>query len=164
MISLTYLFILLFVKSSLTFIIKSNVNYYANECSCLNASDSLSVAETIQKAYSDIEKIRVAYKIPGVVTGISIKGKTIWTEGFGLIDIENNVVTHRDSVWRMASISKSLTSALIGKLIESGKINLNGNNFWNRFGSLLIPMRQRGFLFSCDGQFGHDYFYLQAAI
>ena len=47
--------------------------------------------------------------IPGLVIGLSSKGKTLWTKAFGLMDIENNVKTHKESVWRLASISKPLT-------------------------------------------------------
>jgi CubicO group peptidase (beta-lactamase class C family) len=62
--------------------------------------------------------------IPGLVAGISIKGKTVWTQAFGRTDIENDVKIRTDSVWRMASISKALTSALMAKLIEKGLIDL----------------------------------------
>lgn len=57
--------------------------------------------------------------------GLSIKEKDIWTEGFGQINIENDVKTHKDSVWRLASISKPLTAALIGKLIDRKVVDLN---------------------------------------
>jgi len=63
--------------------------------------------------------------VPGIVVGLSIKGKTVFTEGFGYTDIENDVKTDESSVWRLASISKPLTSALVGLLIDKGKIDLN---------------------------------------
>jgi CubicO group peptidase (beta-lactamase class C family) len=46
-------------------------------------------------------------------------------EAFGQSDVENNVHTHVDSVWRMGSISKSITSTLVGKLIDQGKLDLD---------------------------------------
>jgi len=79
---------------------------------------------SIKKTNEDIEKARIEQMIPGLVAGISIKGKTVWTQAFGRTDIENDVKTRTDSVWRMASISKALTSALIAKLIEKGLIDL----------------------------------------
>ena len=63
--------------------------------------------------------------IPGAVFGFSIKGKTIWTEGFGRTDIENNVTTDKNSVWRLASISKPLTTALVAQLIDRKLLELN---------------------------------------
>jgi serine beta-lactamase-like protein LACTB len=53
-----------------------------------------------------------------------IIGKEVWTQAFGQTDIENNVKTRIDSVWRIASISKSLTTAMIAKLIEKSLIDL----------------------------------------
>ncbi|CAG2116897.1 unnamed protein product [Medioppia subpectinata] len=47
---------------------------------------------------------------------------TDWT---GYTDVENDVITHKDSIWRLASISKSLTSALIGRLMDKKLIDLN---------------------------------------
>jgi CubicO group peptidase (beta-lactamase class C family) len=61
---------------------------------------------------------------PGVVARISIKGKGVWTQAFGETDIKNNAKTRIDYVQRIASISKSLTTALIGGLIEKGLIDL----------------------------------------
>jgi serine beta-lactamase-like protein LACTB, mitochondrial len=40
-----------------------------------------------------------------------------------LSDIENNVHAHKDSVWRTGSIAKPLTSALVGKLVDEGKLD-----------------------------------------
>jgi len=62
------------------------------------------------------------YKIPGVVVGVSVKGKEVWSEGFGFIDIENHVPATPNAHWRLASISKSLTTSLVGKLLEEGKL------------------------------------------
>ncbi|CAG2180649.1 unnamed protein product, partial [Oppiella nova] len=64
-------------------------------------------------------------QIPGAVMAFSINGTTVWTEGFGYIDIENNVSTHKDSVFRIGSMSKSVTSALVGQLMDRNLIDLN---------------------------------------
>ncbi|CAG2102334.1 unnamed protein product [Medioppia subpectinata] len=63
--------------------------------------------------------------IPGTVIAFSINGTNVWTEGFGYTDVENDVITHKDSIWRLASISKPLTSALIGRLMDKKLIDLN---------------------------------------
>ena len=65
--------------------------------------------------------------IPGVVVGISIKGKNIWVEGLGQTDVENEVKTDKQSVWRLASISKPLTTALVAQLIEKKVLDLDTN-------------------------------------
>ena len=79
----------------------------------------------INKSNAYLENIRKENLIPGIVAGVNINGTTVWSHAFGLTDVENDVKTRVDSVWRMASISKSLTSALIGRLIDQGRLDLN---------------------------------------
>jgi serine beta-lactamase-like protein LACTB len=96
---------------------------------------------SIKKTNEDVEKARSDQMIPGLVAGISIKGKTVWTEAFGHTDIENDVKTRTDSVWRLMSISKSLTSAMIGKLIDRGLIDLE-KSIHNYLSPNIFPIKQ----------------------
>lgn len=45
--------------------------------------------------------------------------------GFGYADLENRVPCTRDTVMRIASISKPITMAAIAKMWENGKIDLD---------------------------------------
>ena len=45
--------------------------------------------------------------------------------GFGDQDVENDLHLHKDSVLRIASISKSLTMAAVALLVEQGKLDLD---------------------------------------
>ena len=72
-----------------------------------------------------INKWMAQQNVPALVVGLSIKGKTLWTDSFGLMDIENNIGTNTNAIWRLASISKPLTSALIAQLIDRGLLQLN---------------------------------------
>ncbi len=65
------------------------------------------IKRAIKKSEEDIKKFKMDEMVPGIVVGISIKGKNVWTKAFGHTDIENKIKTHKDSFWRMASISKS---------------------------------------------------------
>jgi len=49
----------------------------------------------------------------------------IYSSGFGYSDIENRVKMTPEKVLRIASISKSMTAAMLGKLWEEGKIDLD---------------------------------------
>ena len=79
----------------------------------------------INKTEKYLENVNKVDMIPGIVAGVNINGTTVWSQAFGLIDVENDVKTRVDSVWRLASISKSLTSALIGRLIDEKRLDLN---------------------------------------
>ena len=92
---------------------------------CLISERNSQYDQAIRKSVDYIEQIRKDYSVPGIVGGVSINGSIVWAQGFGQIDIENNVKTTKDSVWRLASISKSLTSALVGRLIDEKLLDLN---------------------------------------
>jgi serine beta-lactamase-like protein LACTB len=115
-------------------------SYFQNECVCNSGNDE-DMKNAIKKSIDYIEKVRIEDSIPGVVAGISIKGKDVMTEAFGQTDIENDVKTHKDSVWRIASISKALTSAMIGKLIEKGLIDLE-KSIHDYLSPKIFPIKQ----------------------
>lgn len=74
-----------------------------------------------------IEKMRERNAIPGLVVGVSLKGKDIWVKGFGYSDLESGTKCKPDTVMRIASISKSITMILVAKLIEEGKLDLDAS-------------------------------------
>jgi serine beta-lactamase-like protein LACTB len=45
--------------------------------------------------------------------------------GMGMADVENRVSCHPYTVMRIASISKSMTMAVVAKLLEDGKLDLD---------------------------------------
>ncbi|XP_047189364.1 serine beta-lactamase-like protein LACTB, mitochondrial isoform X1 [Scophthalmus maximus] len=61
---------------------------------------------------------------PGLVVGVSVDGAQVWCEGIGFADLENRVPCSADTVMRIASISKPLTSAAAARLCEEGKLDL----------------------------------------
>ncbi len=65
------------------------------------------------------------YGAPGLTAAIAVDGQIIWAEGFGYADVENKTPVWPQTKMRVASVSKSLTSAAIGLLIEEGKLDLD---------------------------------------
>ena len=64
-------------------------------------------------------------KLPGVSVTVLRNGKQIWTEGFGYADLEQKVPVGPETRFRIGSISKTLTAALLGLLVEEGKLDLD---------------------------------------
>ena len=62
--------------------------------------------------------------IPGAVVMIVRKGKVAYFEAIGYQDRENKIPMKRDSIFRIASMSKPFTSLAIMMLVEEGKIQL----------------------------------------
>jgi serine beta-lactamase-like protein LACTB, mitochondrial len=51
--------------------------------------------------------------------------QVVWTEAFGLADVENEVAVVADAVFRIASISKPITATAIMQLVEGGRVALD---------------------------------------
>jgi len=65
------------------------------------------------------------YAIPGGAVALVRDGKLIYARGFGYADVENKTPVQPDALFRIASVSKTLTSAAIMKLVEEGKLRLD---------------------------------------
>ncbi len=63
--------------------------------------------------------------IPSISAGISSNDVVIWANTQGFADLENNVPAINESVYRIASISKSITAVAVMQLVEKGKIDLD---------------------------------------
>ena len=73
------------------------------------------------------------------VVGLSISvienNKISYSQGFGYADIDKNIKTDTNTIYRIASISKSITASAIMKLYEEGKFKLDDdiNDYLNGF-------------------------------
>ncbi|KAG8144824.1 hypothetical protein E2320_013239 [Naja naja] len=72
-----------------------------------------------------LQRLKDQVGVPGVVIGVSVDGKEVWSEGIGYADLENRVLCSPETVLRIASISKSLTMVAVAKLWEDGKLDLD---------------------------------------
>lgn len=81
--------------------------------------------QAIEKSRRLLTELMDAQGIPGLMAAVAVDGKLVWSEGFGYADVENKTPTETDTRMRVGSISKSLTSAALGLLVESGKLDLD---------------------------------------
>ena len=65
------------------------------------------------------------YAIPGGAVAVMREGKLIYARGFGYADVEKKTPVQPDALFRLASVSKPITSAAIMKLVEEGKLHLD---------------------------------------
>ncbi len=65
------------------------------------------------------------YNLPGGAVALVRDGKLIYARGFGYADVENKTPVQPDALFRIASVSKPITSAAIMKLVEEGKLELD---------------------------------------
>jgi serine beta-lactamase-like protein LACTB, mitochondrial len=72
-----------------------------------------------------VAKFMATTHAPGVSIGIIENGEVEWTTGFGFADLENNVPASEHTLYRLGSISKSLTAVSALELWEQGLIDLD---------------------------------------
>ena len=78
-------------------------------------SARLLVKELMQKSH-----------VPGMAVSVAVGGKLIWSEGFGFADMENQLpVDPSRTLFRIGSVSKTLTATALGLLMDDGKINVD---------------------------------------
>jgi len=63
--------------------------------------------------------------VPGVVAIVASKNQILYHSAFGLQDVANKKPMQKESIFRIASMTKPLTSAAIMLLIEQGKLKLD---------------------------------------
>jgi CubicO group peptidase (beta-lactamase class C family) len=63
--------------------------------------------------------------VPGVSVAVVENGEYEWGDGFGLADVENNAPASEHTLFRLASISKSLTAVGAMELWERGQLDLD---------------------------------------
>ena len=56
---------------------------------------------------------------------VSKHGNIIYTKSVGFADLENQIKTNENTIYRIGSISKTFTAVLVMKAIEEGKLKLN---------------------------------------
>ena len=72
-----------------------------------------------------VTKFMASTHVPGVSVAVVEDGKYEWSSGFGLADVENNSPATEYTLYRLASISKSLTATAAMQLWERGKLDLD---------------------------------------
>jgi len=72
-----------------------------------------------------VSRFMASTHVPGLSVAVVEDGKYEWAAGFGFADLENNVPASEHTLFRLASISKSLTAVGAMELWERGKLELD---------------------------------------
>jgi CubicO group peptidase (beta-lactamase class C family) len=65
-----------------------------------------------------------ANSVPGIAAAAVVNGEEVWSEGFGMADLENSVPVTQQTLFRLASISKPITATAAMHLWEQGKMDI----------------------------------------
>jgi N-acyl-D-amino-acid deacylase len=76
-----------------------------------------------------MKQILLRYQVPGGSLAIARHGKLVLARGYGFSNIRTGKPIEPTSLFRLASVSKSLTAVAILKLVEERKLNLDARVF-----------------------------------
>ncbi len=63
--------------------------------------------------------------VPGVVAMVTNKDRVLYEGAFGLMDVDKRKAMTKDAIFRIASMTKPVTSVAIMMLVEQGKLSLD---------------------------------------
>ena len=98
-------------------------------------SACISISTVWAQSISDEQQVKIdalvadymrTSKVPGLALSVAKKGEIVYSKGYGLADIEQQVaVDPAKTKFRIASISKTLTADALMQLVEAGKLDLD---------------------------------------
>ena len=72
-----------------------------------------------------IEEMLARTGTAGLTYGIIYQGEVVHTEHFGYRDIDKKLPVNGDTIFPIASLTKNMVSAIVGMLVEEGKLSWN---------------------------------------
>ncbi len=119
-------------------------------CQILNAQD---YQKAIDKARFLISQHQKQTYIPGIQVALLVGDSLIWSEGFGYSNLHGEVPINRTTKFRIASVSKSVTSVALGKMIEQKEIDIDKdiNTYLPEFPKKSHPITSRQLAASTSG-------------
>src|SRR6266702_729989 len=94
-------------------------------------------SEQVTHAIQELEKLAQKQvqenALPGLAIAVVFQGKAVYAKGFGVRDINTKQPIDADTVFQLASVSKSIGSTVVAELVGEGKIT------WDSKLSILDP-------------------------
>lgn len=107
---------------------------FALAAACGNTRDGGSASDATSDASIDVESLPLddfvraemdAAKIPGLSAVIVKHGKVVWSGNYGFADLEKKTPVGPDTIFLLASISKTFTAVAAMQLVEQKKLSLD---------------------------------------
>src|SRR5881227_4504296 len=90
------------------------------------AEKSRVTSEQVTHAIQELEQLAQKQiqenTLPGLAIAVVFQDKTVYAKGFGVRDTNTKVPVDADTVFQLASVSKSIGSTLVAELVGEGKI------------------------------------------
>jgi CubicO group peptidase (beta-lactamase class C family) len=94
---------------------------------CINAQEKSHVtSEQVSHAVQQLEKLAQKQinenALPGLAIAVVFQDKTVYAKGFGVRDVNTKQPVDANTVFQLASVSKSIGSTVVAELVGEGKI------------------------------------------
>ena len=94
--------------------------------SCNPPQAETKYSQAIEESQRLVDSLFQTGRTPGMDIAVSIHGKIVWSEAFGFADLEHQVpILPGVTRFRIGSVSKPITSAALGRLMDMGKIDIS---------------------------------------
>ena len=96
--------------------------------------------EKLKKVDKKVQDLIAKKRLAGASVMIARQGKVCFFETYGMMDIESNKAMQEDTIFRIYSMSKAITSAAVMQLVEQGEIDLHApvKNYIPEFSNLQV--------------------------
>lgn len=98
----------------------------------LHATDQMQTASMLsastihfQDDFEEFIGTVVAEDTPGIAITVVVNGHTILTRGYGISEVGGNNLIDTETVFRLASVSKTIAAAAVGALVQHNKLQWN---------------------------------------
>jgi serine beta-lactamase-like protein LACTB, mitochondrial len=71
------------------------------------------------------EEVRKELGAPGLSVAVALNDELVWSSGFGMADVENDVPSRGNTVYRIASISKTFGATSVLQLVDHGLVSVD---------------------------------------
>lgn len=89
---------------------------------CVNVTYAKSV-DALRDIDADVEAVMAQLHVPGAAVGVIREGKVILAKGYGVRSAEQGARVDADTIFSIASLSKSFTTAAMAVLVDEAKLD-----------------------------------------
>jgi CubicO group peptidase (beta-lactamase class C family) len=93
------------------------------------------LAAKLKRYEKEIVRLREKHQLPSISVAILANQETVYSKGFGYSDIANQTMATDSTPYRIASVTKPIASTIILRLVEEGKLELDGRikDYWEDY-------------------------------
>lgn len=89
------------------------------------AAGQVAASAEVARARALADSVREAQGIPGLSMAVGVAGEIVWSEGFGFADRASRRAVTTETLFRIGSVSKSVTAAGLVRPVEQGRLDLD---------------------------------------